>query len=63
MNQRKRPNTTWVVEWKQVYDCDRDQRLQRAFAIILPQVEAKARRHTGEKHDVSPSRPLRQSVQ
>jgi hypothetical protein len=63
MNQRKRPNTPWVVEWKQVYDCDRDQRLQRAFAIILPQVEAKAHRHTGEKDDVSPSRSLRQSVQ
>ena len=63
MNQRKRPNATWVIEWKQVYDYDCDQRLQRAFALILPQVEATARCHTGEKHDVSPSRPLRQSVQ
>ena len=62
MNQRKQPNAAWVVEWKQVYDCDRAQRLQRAFAIILPQAEAKARHYTGEKYDVSPSRPLRQSV-
>ena len=63
MNQRKRPNAAWVVEWKQVYDCDRDQRLQRAFAIILPPAEARARHQKEEKHDVSPSRPLRQSVQ
>jgi hypothetical protein len=63
MNQRKRPNAAWVVEWKQVYDCDRDQRLQRAFAVILPQAEAKAHHQKGEKHDVLPSRPLRQSVQ
>ncbi len=63
MNKRKRRRQAWAVEWKQVYQRDREQRLQRAFGLILPQAEAKPRRQTGEKADVQTSRPLRQSVQ
>ncbi len=63
MNKRKRRRQAWAVEWKQVYQRDREQRLQRAFGLILPQAEAKPHRQTGEKADVQTSRPLRQSVQ
>ena len=63
MNKRKRPNAVWAVEWKQVYQRDRDERLQRVFALILPQAEAKAHHQTGEKAHAEPHRPLRQSIQ
>lgn len=63
MNKRKRRRQAWAVEWKQVYQRDREERLQRAFGLILPQAEAKSRHQTGEKADVQTSRPLRQSVQ
>ena len=62
MNKRKRRHQAWAVEWKQVYQSDREQRLQRAFGLILPQAEARRRRQTGEPADVQTSRPLRQSV-
>ena len=63
MSKRKRRRQAWTVEWKQVYQSDREERLQQAFALIVPQTEGKARRQTGEKSDVQPSRPLRQSLQ
>lgn len=63
MNKRKRRRQAWAVEWEQVYQSDREPRLQRAFGLILPQAEAKSRRQTGEQPDVQTSRPLRQSVQ
>jgi|GEM_PF-4141473 len=63
MNKRKRPNAVWAIEWKQVYHSDREERLQRAFAIILPQRDAKARHYQGEKPDAATNRSLRQSVQ
>ena len=63
MSKRKRRRHAWTVEWKQVYQSDREERLQQVFALIVPQAEAKTRRHTGEKSDVQTSRPLRQSVQ
>jgi hypothetical protein len=63
MNKRKRCRQAWAVEWKQVYQSDREQRLQRVFALILPQAEAKPRRQIGEKPDVQAICPLRQSVQ
>jgi hypothetical protein len=63
MNKRKRRRQAWAVEWKQVYQRDREERLQRAFGLILPQAEVKSRRQTGEKPDDQTSRPLRQSVQ
>jgi hypothetical protein len=59
MNKHKQPRAAWVVEWKQVYHSDRDERLQRAFALILPQAEAKVRHQTGEKHHAPRRRPLR----
>jgi hypothetical protein len=63
MKKRKRSNAAWAVEWKQVYQRDRDERLQRVFAIIVPQAEAKAHHQTGEKPDAQANRPLRQSLQ
>jgi hypothetical protein len=63
MNKRKRRHQAWAVQWEQVYQSDREQRLQRVFALILPQAEVKTRRLTGEKTDAQASRPLRQSVQ
>ena len=63
MSKRKRRRQAWTVEWKQVYQSDREERLQQVFALIVPQSEAKTRRPTGEKSDVQPSRPLRQSLQ
>ena len=63
MSKRKRRRHAWTVEWKQVYQSDREERLQQVFALIVPQSEAKTRRHTGEKSDVQTSCPLRQSLQ
>ena len=63
MNKRKRRHQAWAVEWEQVYQSDREQRLQRVFALIIPQTEVKTRRPTGENADDQASRPLRQSVQ
>ena len=63
MSKRKRRRSAWAVEWKQVYQRDREERLQQAFALILPQAEAKSCRHTGETSNVQATRPLRQSVQ
>jgi hypothetical protein len=63
MNKRKRQRRAWAVEWEQVYQSDREERLQRVFALILPQAETKSCRQTGEKSDAKASRPLRQSVQ
>jgi Zn/Cd-binding protein ZinT len=63
MNKRKRHRNAWAVEWKQVYPSDRDERLTRVFALVLPQAQAKTRHRSGEKQDVRTSRPLRQSVQ
>jgi hypothetical protein len=63
MHKRKRQHHTWAVEWEQVYQSDREERLQRVFALILPQTEAKTRRQTGEKSDAQARRPLRPSVQ
>ncbi len=63
MSKRKRHRQAWTVEWKQVYQSDREERLQQVFALIVPQAEAKTRRQTGEKSDVQTSRPLRQSLQ
>ena len=62
MTKRKRRGPTWAAEWEQVYQSDREERLHRAFGLILPQAEDKTRRQTGEKSDVQDSRPLRQSV-
>jgi hypothetical protein len=42
MNKRKRRHQAWAVEWKQVYQRDREQRLQRAFGLILPGYPLKA---------------------
>jgi hypothetical protein len=63
MNKRKRQRHAWTVEWKQVSQRDREERLQRVFALIVPQAEAKTHRETGEKAEATASRPLRQSVQ
>jgi hypothetical protein len=63
MNKRKRSRAAWAVEWKQVYQRDRDERLQRVFAIIVPQTEAKTHHQNGEKPDGQTHRPLRQSIQ
>ena len=63
MNKRKRPRAAWAVEWKQVDHRERDERLQRAFALILPQVDARAHLTNGEKHQAPTRRPLRQSIQ
>ncbi len=63
MHKRKRQRHTWAVEWKQVSQSDRDERLTRVFALIVPQAEGKTRHHTGEKHDAKTRRPLRQSIQ
>ncbi len=63
MNKRKRPRHAWTIEWEQVYHSDREERLQRVFALIVPQVKAKTRRQTGEHTDAEPRRPLRQSLQ
>ena len=62
MSKRKRHRHTWAAQWEQVYQSDREERLHRAFGLILPQAEAKTRRQTEEKSDVQNSRPLRQSV-
>ena len=63
MNKRKRPRPAWTIEWEQVYHSDREERLQRVFALIVPHVKAKTRRQTGEHTDAEPRRPLRQSLQ
>ena len=63
MTKRKRHRQTWAAQWEQVYQSDREERLHRAFVLILPQAEAKTRRQTGEISDVQANRPLRQSVQ
>jgi hypothetical protein len=63
MHKRKRQHHPWAVEWEQVYHSDREERLQRVFALIVPQAEGKTRRQTGEKSDVQARRPLRPSVQ
>jgi hypothetical protein len=63
MHKRKRQRHVWTVEWKQVYQSDREERLQRVFALIVPQTESRARRQAGEKSDAKARRPLRQSVQ
>lgn len=62
MSKRKRPRQAWVAQWEQVYQSDREDRLHRAFGLILPQAEAKTRHQTGEKPHVQDRRPLRQSV-
>jgi hypothetical protein len=62
MTKPKRHRQTWTAQWEQVYQSDREERLHRAFGLILPQAEAKTRRPTGEKSDVQDHRPLRQSV-
>lgn len=62
MTKRKRHHQTWVAQWEQVYQSDREERLQRVFALILPQAESKTRRQTGEQSNVQDHRPLRQSV-
>ena len=62
MSKRKRHRQTWAAQWEQVYQSDREERLQRAFALILPKAEAKSPHQTGEKSDVQDHRPLRQSV-
>jgi hypothetical protein len=63
MHKRKRPRHAWTVEWKQVYQSDREERLQRVFALIVPQTETRAHRRAGEKSDAKARCPLRQSVQ
>lgn len=63
MSKRKRRRQAWTAEWEQVYQSDREERVERVFALIVPQAEPKSRRKTGEKPDVQASRPLRQSVQ
>jgi hypothetical protein len=63
MSKRTRHRHAWTVEWKQVYQRDREERLQQVFALIVPHAEAKTHRHTGEQSDVQVRRPLRQSVQ
>jgi hypothetical protein len=63
MHKRKRQRHAWTIEWKQVYQSDREERLQRAFALIVPQTETRARRQAGEKSAAKAHRPLRQSVQ
>ena len=63
MHKRKRQRHAWTIEWKQVYQSDREERLQRAFALIVPQTETRVRRQAGEKSDAKARRPLRQSVQ
>jgi hypothetical protein len=63
MHKRKRQHHTWAVEWEQVYQSDREERLQRVFAFIVPQTETRVRRQAGEKADAKARRPLRQSVQ
>ena len=63
MSKRKRHHQAWAVEWKQVYQRDREEWLQQAFALILPQAEAKSGRHTGETSNVQANRSLRQSIQ
>jgi len=63
MKKRKRSRAAWAVEWKHVYQRDRDERLQRVFAIIVPQAEAKSPQKTGEKPHAQAHRPLRQSFQ
>lgn len=63
MTKHKRHRQTWTAQWEQVYQSDREERLHRAFGLILPQAEARRRRQTGEQADVQTSRPLRQSVQ
>src|SRR2546421_6386667 len=35
MHKRKRQRHAWTVEWKQVYQRDREEQLQRVFALIL----------------------------
>ena len=61
MTKRKRHRHAWAAQWEQVYQSDRDERLQRVFALILPQAEAKTRRQTEEKSHAQARRPLRQS--
>ena len=63
MSKRKRRRQAWTAEWEQVYQSDREERVERVFALIVPPTEPKSRRETGEKPDVQASRPLRQSVQ
>ena len=63
MHKRKRQRHAWTIEWKQVYQSDREERLQRVFALIVPQTETTARRQAGETSDAKAHRPLRQSVQ
>jgi hypothetical protein len=63
MHKRKRQRHAWTMEWKQVYQNDREERLQRALALIVPQTETRARRQGGEKADAQAHRPLCQSVQ
>jgi hypothetical protein len=63
MNKRQRQNAAWALEWKQVDHSDREERRQRALAIILPQRDAKARHHKGEKPKAATHRSLRQRVQ
>lgn len=63
MTKRKRHHQAWTAQCEQVYQSDREERLQRVFALIVPQAEGKTYRQTGEKSDVQSNRPLRQSVQ
>jgi hypothetical protein len=43
MHKRQRQRHAWTIEWKQVSQSDREERLQRALALIVPQTEIKAR--------------------
>ena len=63
MNTRKRQNAAWALEWQHVDHRDREERRQRALAIILPQRAAKARHHQGEKPKAATHHALRQRVQ
>ena len=63
MHECKRQHHAWTIEWKQVSQSDREERLQRVFALIVPQTETRVRRQAGEKADATARRPLRQRVQ
>ena len=47
MHKRKRQRHAWTVEWQQVYQSDREERLQRVVTLIVPQTETTARRQAG----------------
>jgi hypothetical protein len=63
MHKPKRPSAAWGVAWQQVEHRDRDERLQRALALSLPQAEARVRHPNREQHQAPRRRPGRQSLQ